>query len=155
MKKALSLLLCLTLLLAACLLLSSCDGDGDGDGTVRSAHLIDFDEQYNYYDHSYYVFHSDGTGEFVTDRFYSSEYVDDYTLSGTVSFLWREAADGAIYLFRTETHYNENHTEGYTIGLEERGPIYFGKDFFVGVEDSTRIYVQKGSELDTLTEAYE
>ena len=155
MKKTHSLLLCLTLLLAACLLLSSCDGNG----TVRSADLIDFDEKYACNEYSHYVFHADGTGEYVIDHTweYNDEYLENYTLSGTVSFIWREASNGAIYLFKTEERYNENHTEGNRIGIAN-DPLYFGEDFFTYIQDSSagsdsRIYVREGSELAALTEA--
>lgn len=111
-------------------------------------------------EYSHYVFHADGTGEYVIDRTleYNDEYLD-YTLSGTVSFIWREASNGAIYLFKTEVRYNENHTEGKSLGIANE-PIYFGEDFFTYIHGSSagsdsRIYVREGSELAALTEAYE
>ena len=150
MKKTHSLLLCLALLLGICFLLSSCGG--------KTTNPIDFDEKYIKNDYAYYLFHADGTGEYVTE--YTFDYPNDptlnHTLSGTVEFVWREASDGAIYLFKTVERYNENHTEGHTIGIFDE-PIYFGEDFFACTIDnstgsSTHIYVVEGSKLDLSAE---
>ncbi|MBO7170746.1 MAG: hypothetical protein J6W28_06190 [Clostridia bacterium] len=103
MKKTFSLLLCLTLLLGVCLSLSSCRSSA-GASPLRPADVMDFEAKYARNDYDYYLFHADGTGEYVIDHTweYNSEYLEDYTLSGTVSFIWREASNGAIYLFKTE-----------------------------------------------------
>ena len=160
MKKTFSLLLCLTLLLGVCLSLSSCRS-GAGASPLRSADVMDFEAKYARNDYDYYLFHADGTGEYVIDHTweYNSEYLENYTLSGTVSFIWREASNGAIYLFKTEERYNENHTEGNSIGITNE-PLYFGEDFFTYIYGSSigsdsHIYVREGSELAALPEAYE
>ena len=166
MKKILSLLLCLPLLLGICLLSSCCKDDPSPapstidspapstiDSPAPSAiKMMDFEAKYVVNGYSYYLFHSDGTGEYVIDHTYEYEYLENYTVSGTVEFVWREASDGAIYLFKTEERYNENHTDGYSLGIITE-PIYFGEDFFAytrtGAGNSyTTKFVREGSSLD-------
>ncbi len=105
-----------------------------------------------------YQFHSDNTG--ICEYYYSyinkSNASYNETLSGTVEFVWREAADGAIYLFETDIHYNEDHTEGSTISLIST-PIYFSEDFFTYIDygqysASSIQYIRKGSKLEKLLE---
>ena len=106
--------------------------------------------------HNYYVFNSDGTGYYECKSYYDGlgnpEYA--YTLSGRVEFVWREASDGAVYLFETETHYHADHTEGKDISLIS-GAIYFAEEFFTRTRsnttgETTSNYVLEGSELLTL-----
>ena len=107
--------------------------------------------------HNYYVFNSDGTGYYECKSYYDGlgnpEYA--YTLSGRVEFVWREASDGAVYLFETETHYHADHTEGKDISLIS-GAIYFAEEFFTRTRSNTAVgettsnYVLEGSELLTL-----
>jgi hypothetical protein len=127
------------LLLAVLLSLAACAPSG-------ASNPIDFGKKYMLNEARYYVFNADQTG-------YSEYYLKTRlaTYSGRVEFVWREAADGAVYLFRTETVYNDDHTEGESIPLID-DPIYFGEDFFV-YSYSTEAggtsvrYVKEGSEL--------
>ena len=48
-----------------------------------------------------------------------------------------------MYLFKTKITYNDDHTEGYGLGLIS-GSIYFGEDFFV---HSGGHYIIEGSAL--------
>ena len=98
-----------------------------------------------------YLFNADHTGYCEVHYEYESSYDEySYTLSGRVEFVWREASDGAIYLFETDTSYNENHTEGKTIDVADF-PLYFGEDFFVYTyEGGTTRFVKVGSELERL-----
>ena len=79
-----------------------------------------------------YIFYADGTGIYeVHDVYVYEEFSDyNYTLSGQVEFVWREASDGAVYLFETDVKYNSDHTEGKTLSVTHR-PIYFSEDFLV------------------------
>lgn len=139
------------LLLTAILPLSSCSSS-------KTTKLIDFGKKYMLNENEYYVFESDKTGysEYKykeTDDAFDSihNYTQSpysYTQSGRVDFVWREASDGAIYLFRVETHYNEDHTEEKSIPLIDE-PIYFSEDFFVYQLGSyTYRYIKEGSKLE-------
>ena len=92
-----------------------------------------------------YVFEEDQTGYCVVHYTFESELSDEYnfTRSGRADFIWREASDGAVYLFKTKITYNDDHTEGYGFDVIS-GPIYFGEDFFV---HSGRHYIIEGSAL--------
>ena len=115
---------------------------------------IKYEKKYIFKDEQsyvYYVFEKDQTGY--------CEYYDfdtSHTRSGRVEFVWREASDGAVYLFRTKTSYNEDHTEGVSIPLID-GPIHFSKDFFVfsyntQFGSANRKYIMEGSKLRDLIE---
>ena len=115
---------------------------------------IDYGKKYLLGKNRYYVFEKDQTGYYECYYKYesslSSEY--SYTLSGRVEFVWREASNGAVYLFETETSYNEDHTEGKTINVIT-DPIYFSEDFFTyfysnqsgGISVN---YIKEGSKLE-------
>ena len=148
MKKLISVLL----LLACVVCLASCASE-------KISNPIDFEEKYFLYkggtisNSDYYVFNSDGTGFY---RCYSQHTSDSSTetASGKIEFAWREAADGGIYLFELERHYNEDHTEGEIIILIS-SPLYFSEDFFVGTQKTTHgdyqaTYVKEGSELEQI-----
>ena len=152
MKKFVSVLL----LLACIVCLASCaspssDSDDSADRSDAAqgpVNPIDYGKKYMLNEKNYYVFNEDQTGYY--EHYYEGTY---YTASGRVEFVWREAADGGVYLFEIETHYHEDHTEGEGIFLSSC-PLYFSEDFFVG----TRIayseykvtYVKEGSELEAL-----
>ena len=102
-----------------------------------------------------YIFYAAGTGIYeVHDVYVYEEFSDyNYTLSGQVEFVWREASDGAVYLFETDVKYNSDHTEGKTLAVTHR-PIYFSEDFLVyrnGENVATRFIIE-GSELDNILE---
>ena len=150
MKKTFSLLLCLTLLLGVCLSLSSCRS-GAGASPLRPADVMDFEAKYARNDYAYYLFHADGTGEYVIDHRYTQDGVE-HIQSATVYFLWREACDGSISLFKTETKCNETNTDGQNIGIIG-DPIFFGEDFFYYIHYGyssvyNLIYVKEGSALN-------
>ena len=142
MKKLLLSLLALLLLAAPFAALVSCSS---GEGGA----LIAFGKKYMQSATDYYVFNSDGTG--YHEYYHESEY-HDYTQSGRVEFLWREASDGAVHLFKTEVKYNSDHTEDKSIPLCN-GALVFGEEFFTYTQssqfgDSARYYILEGSALD-------
>ena len=141
MKKIIAITLCAVLLLVMCASLSSC--------ASKTTNPIDFDKKYilldENYEYCYYVFYSDHTGIYEVKYTYESTY-SSFTLSGRIEFVWREASDGAVYLFEVKTHYNEDHTEGHTLDLTTN-PIYFSDDFLV---ISKSHYIKEGSELDKI-----
>ena len=142
MKKIFAFMMASVLLLTALLSLASCSSSG-------AANPIDFGKKYLLNENRYYVFEADQTGycEYYQKTIYA-------TYSGRVEFVWREAADGAVYLFRTETVYNEDHTEGESIPLID-DPIYFAEEFFV-YSYSTETggtsvrYIKEGSDLEKI-----
>lgn len=148
MKKLFAIIICLALLAAACTSLISCRN-------AKTTNPIDFGKKYIYSEDRYYVFEADQTG--YCEYKYTYEFSNaslSYTKSGRVDFVWREASDGAVYLFRTETHYYDDHTEGNDIPLIEN-PIYFSEDFFTYVSDhqygsASVFYVKEGSDLEKL-----
>ena len=108
---------------------------------------IDFGKKY-FNDDTYYEFYLDGTG---VCEFYS-DFHDEYTLSGKIEFVWREASDGAVYLFEVSKHYNADHTEGEDFNLT-KCPIYFSEDFFAyPLTGSSSRWIKEGSELEKLLE---
>ena len=156
MKKLLSAIICIALLAATCLTLVSC-------GFSKSTNPIDYGKKYvmqteNENNYACYVFRVDNTG--YMERYYKYESELDasynYTLSGRVDFVWQEASNGAIYLFKTDEQYNEDHTEGKEIVLID-DPIYFSEHFFTYTYSnqygSTTInYIKEGSKLEKLLE---
>ncbi len=133
------------LLLAMLLSLAACSGPS---ASQTATSLIDFGKKYIYFEDSgtsdkFIVFHPDHTG-------YCENYHvgDSYTRSARVNFVWREASDAAIYLFKTETIYHEDHTSPYPPVLPA-GPLYFSEEFFVN-RDSLVCYIKEGTELEKL-----
>ena len=129
MKKIITMLMCVALLLSSCSSLCACssydseNAVNDSENAVKnSENPIEFGKKYMVGKNNYYIFNHDGTGTFY--RKYVYEYEPDskynYTLSGSVDFVWREASDGAIYLFEREVHYNEDHTEGKRLRLKQQ-----------------------------------
>ena len=142
MKRILLTLLVLVLLLAPLAALASCSSEEGGAP-------IAFGKKYMQSETDYYVFTSDGTGY---HEYYRKNEDSDYTQSGRVEFLWREASDGAVHLFKTEVKYNSDHTEGKSIPLCN-GALVFGEEFFTYTQssqfgDSARYYILEGSALD-------
>ena len=143
MKKLLSLFA----LLAIMITMVSC-------AAAKVENPIDYGKKYLLDENRYYVFEKDHTGYY--ECYYKYEYPDssayNYTLSGRVEFVWREASNGAVYLFETETSYNEDHTEGQTINVIT-APIYFSEDFFTYSYSNqyggkTVTYIKEGSNLE-------
>ena len=138
MKKVLSVLA----LLAVMLTMASCM-------FTLPKNPIDYGKKYfhiAYGQDQYYVFEKDQTG--YCEYYYSYSTT---TKSGRVEFVWREASDGAIYLFRTNTTYYEDNNDGQIPLLT--GPIYFSEDFFAFHSgDGSVRYIKKGSELEKLIE---
>ena len=137
MKKLLSVFI----LIAIMIIVASCV-------PAKNAPSIDYGKKYllDEDENQYYVFKKDQTGYYecykITPGF-------NYTLSGRVEFVWREASDGAIYLFETQVSYNDDHTEGKEIDLIS-APIYFSEEFFAyfyGSGISVR-YIKEDSELE-------
>ena len=140
MKKILSVFT----LLAIMITLVSC-------ASPKNTNPIDFGKKYSQNEDQYYVFEKDGTGYC---EYYKKN--DSYVQSGKVDFVWREASNGAVYLFRTETSYNDDHTEGKFIPLID-DPIYFSEDFFTYSYSTqhggtTINYIKEGSKLEKLME---
>ena len=128
MKKLTAVLLLLAVLLS----LAACAPSG-------ASNPIDFGKKYIRSEGQYYVFESDGTGVYE---------LHNGKLSGRVTFVWREASDGAVYLFRTGETHDEGHMEGEIITIIT-APIHFGEDFFAydNAAGSAVRYVKEGSEL--------
>ena len=140
MKKLLSLFA----LLAIMITMVSC-------AAAKVENPIDYGKKYLLDENRYYVFEKDQTG--YCEYYYKSDYSEyNYTLSGRVEFVWREASNGAVYLFETKTTYNEDHTEGETIDLIT-DPIYFSEEFFTYSYSNqyggkTATYIKEGSNLE-------
>ena len=152
MKKLISFVLLLVMMVT----LVACDTTKTEDGAETKQTLIDYGKKYLFEEadeYQYYVFEENQTGYCVVHYTYessvSSEY--NYTQSGRVDFVWREASNGAVYLFETKTTYNEDHTEGHKLGVIS-GQIYFAEEFFAYSYDtqygtSTVHYIKEGSAL--------
>ena len=90
------------------------------------------------------VFYQDGTGQY--DIYYdASARGENGILSCTIQFVWKNASDGAIYLFEKERSYNDDHQEtendfGFdAINCLINSPLYFGEDFLTyTIESSTQ-----------------
>ncbi|MBR2340381.1 MAG: hypothetical protein IKA74_06075 [Clostridia bacterium] len=153
MKRFFAFSIALILLLATLMTMASCSSFETEDSEKPFTNPIDFGKKY-IYQSSYYVFEENQTGylehryEYVDTRFPTSSF----TRSGRVEFVWREASDGAVYLFRTATHYNEEHTQGHSIPFIS-SPIYFSEEFFSTTQgDSTTRFIKEGSALENLIE---
>lgn len=136
MKKVLSVLALLAIVIT---MVSCTSGKNPIAYGKKYFHSVRSDEQY-------YVFEKDQTG--YCEYYYSYSTT---TKSGRVEFVWREASDGAIYLFRTNTTYYEDDNDGQIPLLT--GPIYFSEDFFAFHSgDGSVRYIKEGSELEKLIE---
>ena len=139
MKKLLSLFT----LLAIMITVASC--------ACAKTDPIDYGKKYLLNENQYYVFKKDQTGYY--ECYYKRDSsTSSYTLSGRVEFVWREASNGAIYLFETKVSYNDDHTEGEKIGVIS-SPIYFSGEFFAysytnQYGTTTVRYIKEGSELE-------
>ena len=145
MKRCFAIIVALVLLVALCSTVVSCGRSKTANPIDFGAKYIDYEDSSSYKDYNvYYVFNADHTG-YKECHYISETYL--YTVSGRVEFIWQETSDGAIYLFKTEEQYNEDHTEGYDISFP-KGAIYFGEDFFtLRQAQSTSVYVKEGTDL--------
>lgn len=151
MKKIFALAMASVLLLTVLLSLASCS-------SPETAQPIDFGKKYMLDENKYYVFEEDQTGYCEYHFTYNSDLNPEYsyTQSGRVEFVWREASNGAVYLFATETVYNEDHTTGRDIPLID-DPIYFSEEFFTysysnEYGGTTVNYIKEGSSLEKILE---
>ncbi len=140
MKRTVAFTMVVVMLLLACVSLSSCG---------RRNNSIDFGKKYINRDMGngpyYYVFRANGTGYMECD--YTVEALG-YTYSGKIDFEWREASDGAVYLFEGEITRNANDS-GRDLPFVQSG-IYFGDGFFVLVSSghNALYFFREGSRLD-------
>ena len=138
------------LLIATCVSFCSCFSiDGLLPEEAETVNPIDFGEKY-VKDDSYYIFYSDNTGIYELHFVKSNGDV----VSARVDFVWREASDGAVYLFEVGEYHYIDHTEGLNAGVASQ-PIYFSEDFLTYVKhDSTGAttyrFIKEGSELDKI-----
>lgn len=136
------------LLLVMLFSLAACSGPSASQTTTS---LIDFGKKYVRYGSTYdefIVFHSDHTG-YCEHYSVRETYDSQKTSSARMNFVWREASDGAIYLFKTETIYHEDHTD--LSPAMPVGPFHFSEEFFVESADgSLTRYIKEGSELEKL-----
>ena len=139
-------LICFLLLLVMMVTMVACDGakteDPAEDGAETKQTFMEYGKKYVLLKEGMgkreYVFEEDHTGYCVVQH-----TVISLTHSGRVDFVWREASDGAVYLFETKTTYNEDHTAGMGLDLIS-GAIYFGEEFFAY---SNSCWVIEGSAL--------
>ena len=119
-----------------------------GEAT-KTVNPIDFGAKYVNGD-SYYVFNADKTG--IYEIHFEKSNGD--VVSARVDFVWREASDGAVYLFEVGEYHYIDHTEGLNAGVASQ-PIYFSEEFLTYVKhDSTGAttyrFIKEGSELDKI-----
>ena len=144
-------ILCLLALLAIMITMVSCSA-------AKVENPISYGKKYILNENTYYVFNRDQTGycEYYSE-YRSDEYPEyDYTQSARIEFEWREASNGAIYLFETEVVYHEDHTEGKSVYLIDC-PIYFAEEFFTYTNSNQYstdaiIYIKEGSKLEKALE---
>ena len=157
MKNFLVIIMALLMLVLACVSLPSCSSGDKPDKdeetketneTNTTVTNIDFGKKYMLSEDKYYVFNDDKTGYYEC---YDEK--DEYTLSGRVDFEWREANNGAVYLFEVDVEYNKDHTKGKKISIIDE-PIYFSDEFFVYSStsqytgSSTTRYIKEDSGLE-------
>ncbi len=116
---------------------------------TKTVNPIDFGAKYVNGD-SYYVFNADKTGIY---EIHVEKYNGD-VVSARVDFVWREASDGAVYLFEVGEYHYPEHTDGLNAGVSKQ-PIYFSEEFLTYVSHnstgaSTTHFIKEGSELDGL-----
>lgn len=145
MKQTLVRCTCLLIFLALSLGLVSCGGGKVQSPIVFNKRYIGYNMSDQTFDEeTYYVFHADQTG-YCEYKYVYTGAIGGHTLSGRIEFEWRETSDGTVYLFKTKTHYHEDHTQGMELGIIN-GPICFSEEFFTPTEVGGR-YVLEGSDL--------
>ena len=139
---------CVIIMIAAtfcsCFSLDSLVGEA-----TKTVNPIDFGAKYVNGD-SYYVFNADKTG--IYEIHFEKSNGD--VVSARVDFVWREASDGAVYLFEVGEYHYPEHTDGLNVGVSKQ-PIYFSEDFLTYVSHNseganTQRFIKEGSELDKL-----
>ena len=119
MKKTIRLMISAVVLAMLFVSLCACSG-----GQKDFESVIEFKQRYVCVDNDgtrvrSYLFYKDGTGEY---EIYSQSSIG--VTAGTVIFEWRQASDGAVYLFEKETRRHEDDTSVYGLGLAS-APIIF------------------------------
>ena len=155
MKRILSFILILATTLTLCLSLASCGNEIE----IKYGKKYIIEQKSKEGDSKRYeaiIFNKDGTGTYEYFYNYDSKNdEDDYTKSGTVSFVWEKTSDGAIHMFETDVKYNKDHTDGKII-YAIKYPLYFSENmvyysYVSGSQYSTSTYVSKylleGSDL--------
>ncbi len=134
MKKTLTAILAALLLISVCLSFTACSKE-------KTSNPIKFEEKYvNAAETTSYIFYADGTGEYEIHK----DWGEGDVSSGTIEFVWREASDGAVYLFETDRSYNDDHTDGKNLDFDWY-KLYFGEDFFIKHEGA--LYIIEDSDL--------
>ena len=123
--------------------------DFPGIEANKTVNPIDFGAKY-VNGESYYVFYADNTG--VYEIHFEKSNGD--VVSARVDFVWREASDGAVYLFEVGEYHYPEHTDGLNTSVSKQ-PIYFSEDFLTYVSHNssganTQHFIKEGSELDKL-----
>lgn len=157
MKRILSFILVLATTLTLCLSLASCENENEIEIKYGKKYIIEHKSKEG--DSKRYeaiIFNKDGTGTYEYFYNYDSKNdEDDYTKSGTVSFVWEKTSDGAIHMFETDVKYNKDHTDGKKI-YAIKYPLYFSENmvyysYVSGSQYSTITFVSKylleGSDL--------
>ena len=156
MKKLFSLMVSFMLIFATCAGLTSCFGSKT-ENSIEFGVKYKYEKFYGSSNSQYYVFNSDNTGYMEIYEFGNGVVETEGVTpvkSGRVDFVWREASDGAVYLFETQTRHNEDHTNMGSISIISL-PIYFSEDFFV-YEYSNQYgsvsvkYIKEGSDLEKI-----
>jgi hypothetical protein len=169
MKKALSLILAISLALALCLVFTGCVETGTSS--------ITYGEKYSYekYVEDTFTVYPEGDEEseqtpvdykIVTDIKVSItlnddnsgkyEYYEEYTneadteesyiISGTANFEWVETSNGAITLFETKKTYDKKSFTGMTFDLPE-GALFYSEDMVYFDTDSSIKFIREDSDL--------
>ncbi len=151
MKRILSFILVLAMSLTLCLSFVSC-GNEDKIKYGKEYILEYGNDSDSSKKREVLVFNKDGTGTY--EYFYRNDSDDDkydYTISGTLSFVWEKTNDGAIHMFETKVKYNKDNTDGKTITAISE-PLYFSENmiyysYVTGLGSSVRKYILEGSDL--------
>lgn len=134
-----SLLLVITSLFLVCGTFSACSQTG-GDAASR----LRFGKKYmTLSENTYYIFYKDGTGEYHTTQKHSS---DNKITSGMVTFVWKEASGGVIYLFSTGVTYDKEHNSDNSIGIPSY-PFHVSEDFIAYTKYTNDSYSSSGASV--------
>ena len=168
MKKALSLIIALTMALSLCLVFTSCVETGTSTITYAEKYsyekyLEDTVTIYNENEEGELVpvdykvvtdikvsitLNDDNTGKYEYYKEFTNETDADqsYVISGTINFDWVETSNGAIHMFETKKTYDKKSTEGKEFNLPENALFYSEDMVYFEGEDSTK-YIREDSDL--------
>ena len=165
MKKALSLILAISLALSLCLVFTGCVETGTSS--------ITYGEKYSYEKYSpdseYYDYITDTTYSIIEDKKISITLSDDntgkyeyyyeityeegspkaeesYVISGTINFDWVETSNGSIHLFETKKTYDKKSTEGKEFDLPA-SPIFYSEDMIYFEGENSKKFIREDSDL--------